>query len=45
MIFHPGWMTARRKESFCVSRTAPILNALMGGIEDPDVLPRTRRFS
>ncbi len=35
VIFHPGWMTARHKQSFHVSRTALILNALMGNIEVP----------
>jgi thiosulfate reductase/polysulfide reductase chain A len=35
VIFHPGWMTARHKQSFYVSRTAMILNALMGNIEIP----------
>jgi thiosulfate reductase/polysulfide reductase chain A len=35
VIFHPGWMTARHKQSFHVSRTALILNALMGNIETP----------
>ncbi len=33
VIFHPGWMVARHKQSFHVSRTALILNALMGSIE------------
>jgi thiosulfate reductase / polysulfide reductase chain A len=33
VIFHPGWMTARHKQSFYVSRTALILNALMGNFE------------
>jgi thiosulfate reductase/polysulfide reductase chain A len=33
VIFHPGWMTARHKQSFYVSRTAHILNALMGAFE------------
>jgi len=33
VIFHPGWMTARHRQSFHVSRTALILNALMGSIE------------
>ncbi|HEX8963295.1 MAG TPA: molybdopterin-dependent oxidoreductase, partial [Rhodocyclaceae bacterium] len=33
VIFHPGWMTARHKQSFYVSRTAHILNALMGSFE------------
>jgi thiosulfate reductase/polysulfide reductase chain A len=35
VIFHPGWMTARHKQSFYVTRTALILNALMGNIEIP----------
>ena len=35
VIFHPGWMSARHKQSFFVSRTALILNALMGNIEIP----------
>ncbi len=35
VLFHPGWMTARHKQSFHVSRTALILNALMGNIEIP----------
>ena len=35
MIFHPGWMSARHKQSFYVSRSALILNALMGNIEVP----------
>ncbi len=35
VIFHPGWMSARHKQSFYVSRTALILNALMGNIEAP----------
>jgi thiosulfate reductase / polysulfide reductase chain A len=35
VIFHPGWMTARHKQSFYVSRTAMILNALMGNFEIP----------
>jgi thiosulfate reductase / polysulfide reductase chain A len=33
VIFHPGWMTARHKQSFYVARTAHILNALMGSFE------------
>jgi thiosulfate reductase / polysulfide reductase chain A len=33
VIFHPGWFTARHKQSFYVTRTALILNALMGNIE------------
>jgi thiosulfate reductase / polysulfide reductase chain A len=35
VIFHPGWMSARHKQSFFVSRSALILNALMGNIEVP----------
>ncbi len=35
VLFHPGWMTARHKQSFYVSRTALILNALMGSLEIP----------
>jgi thiosulfate reductase/polysulfide reductase chain A len=33
VIFHPGWMVARHKQSFYVSRSTLILNALMGSIE------------
>jgi thiosulfate reductase/polysulfide reductase chain A len=35
VIFHPGWMVARHHQSFYTSRTAFILNALMGAIETP----------
>jgi thiosulfate reductase/polysulfide reductase chain A len=35
VIFHPGWMTARYLDSFYSSRTAYILNALMGSFETP----------
>ena len=35
VIFHPGWMAARHKQSFYVSRTTLILNALMGNLEVP----------
>ncbi len=35
VIFHPGWMTARHKQSFYVSRSSLILNVLMGNIELP----------
>jgi len=35
VIFHPGWMTARYLDSFYSSRTAYILNVLMGSIEAP----------
>lgn len=32
VIWHPGWMTARYGDSFYVSRTAYIINALLGSI-------------
>jgi len=35
VIFHPGWMTARYLDSFYSSRTAYILNVLMGSLEAP----------
>ncbi len=35
VIFHGGWNTARHRQSFHVSRTAYLLNALMGSIESP----------
>ena len=35
VIFHPGWLTARYMDSFYASRTAYILNALLGSIEAP----------
>ncbi len=35
VVFHPGWMSARHKQSFYVTRSALILNALMGNIEIP----------
>ena len=33
VIFHPGWMVARNRQSFYVSRSTLILNVLMGSIE------------
>ena len=33
VVFHPGWMLARYRDSFYASRTAHILNVLMGNIE------------
>ena len=46
VIFHPGWMSARHKQSFYVSRSALILNALMGNIEIPGgyVLAKSPEF-
>jgi thiosulfate reductase/polysulfide reductase chain A len=35
VIFHAGWMTARHRQSFHVSRSTYILNALLGAIEVP----------
>ena len=35
VIFHPGWMLARYRDSFYASRLIHILNALMGSIEQP----------
>jgi thiosulfate reductase/polysulfide reductase chain A len=35
VIFHPGWLTARYKDSFYASRTAYILNVLFGSLETP----------
>jgi len=39
VIWHPGWMTARYDDSFYVSRTAYIINALMGAIGAKGGLP------
>lgn len=33
VIFHPGWMYARYRNSFAVSRMLHVLNALMGNVE------------
>lgn len=35
VIFHPGWLGARHKQSFHVTRSVLILNALLGNIEQP----------
>ncbi|MEW6440230.1 MAG: molybdopterin-dependent oxidoreductase [bacterium] len=35
IIFHAGWMTARNRQSFYVSRTCHILNSLFGAVEAP----------
>ncbi len=35
VIFHAGWMTARHLQSFHVSRSTLIINALFGAIEVP----------
>ncbi len=39
VIWHPGWMTARYSDSFYVSRTAYLINALMGAIGAKGGLP------
>ena len=39
VIWHPGWMTARYQDSFHVSRTAYIINALLGSIGAKGGLP------
>ncbi|ACL02828.1 monomeric thiosulfate reductase apoprotein [Desulfatibacillum aliphaticivorans] len=39
VIWHPGWMTARYKDSFQVSRTAYIINALLGSYGAKGGLP------
>jgi thiosulfate reductase/polysulfide reductase chain A len=35
VVFHPGWLAARHKQSFHVSRSTLILNVLMGNIDIP----------
>lgn len=35
VIFHPGWMLARYRDSFYADRSIHILNVLMGNIEVP----------
>ncbi len=35
VIFHPGWMVARYRDSFYAVRTIYILNSLMGAFEAP----------
>lgn len=39
VIWHPGWMVARYNTSFLVSRTAYIINALLGSIGAKGGLP------
>jgi len=39
VVWHPGWMTARYNDSFMVSRTAYIINALLGAIGAKGGLP------
>lgn len=39
VLWHPGWMTARYKDSFYVSRSIYIINALLGSIGAKGGLP------
>jgi thiosulfate reductase / polysulfide reductase chain A len=39
VIWHPGWMNARYLNSFYMSRSAYIINALLGAIGSPGGLP------
>ncbi len=39
VLWHPGWMTARYKDSFYVSRTIYIINALLGSYGEKGGLP------
>jgi len=39
VVWHPGWMTARYSDSFYMSRTAYIINALLGAIGAKGGLP------
>jgi len=39
VVWHPGWMTARYKDSFYVCRTAYLINALLGSIGAKGGLP------
>lgn len=41
VIWHPGWMTARYTDSFYVSRSAYIINAILGSIGAKGGLPLT----
>ncbi|MGE5505183.1 MAG: molybdopterin-containing oxidoreductase family protein [Actinomycetota bacterium] len=35
VLFHAGWMTARHSQSFHVSRTAHVINTLLGAVGQP----------
>ncbi len=43
VLWHPGWMTARYKNSFYVSRSIYIINALLGSIGAKGGLPITNK--
>ncbi|PKN28155.1 MAG: thiosulfate reductase [Deltaproteobacteria bacterium HGW-Deltaproteobacteria-21] len=39
VVWHPGWMTSRYKDSFYVCRTAYLINALLGSVGAKGGLP------
>ncbi len=43
VIWHPGWMTARYRHSFYVSRSIYIINALLGAIGSRGGLPMVNK--
>ncbi len=43
VIWHPGWMNARYKNSFYMSRTIYIINALLGAVGAKGGLPITNK--
>ncbi|MEZ4524520.1 MAG: molybdopterin-dependent oxidoreductase [Desulfobacterales bacterium] len=43
VLWHPGWMTARYKNSFYVSRTIYIINSLLGSVGAKGGLPITNK--
>jgi thiosulfate reductase / polysulfide reductase chain A len=43
VIWHPGWMTARYQDSFYVSRSIYLINALLGAIGAKGGLPLTNK--
>jgi thiosulfate reductase/polysulfide reductase chain A len=43
VLWHPGWMTARYKNSFYVSRSAYVINALLGSVGAKGGLPITNK--
>jgi thiosulfate reductase/polysulfide reductase chain A len=45
VIWHPGWMTARYRDSFYVSRSIYIINALLGAIGSKGGLPLANKPS
>ena len=45
VIWHPGWMTARYKNSFYVTRSIYIINALLGSLGAKGGLPLTNKPS